>query len=64
VPDLGALPLAHVGHWIWQVLYLAPVLVIAAALIASQLMEWRKPGKYEREADERAERELDDILDP
>jgi hypothetical protein len=46
------------------VLYLAPVLANAAALIASQLMERGNPGKYEREADERAEREVDDILDP
>jgi hypothetical protein len=62
VPELAVVPIAHVGHWIWQLMYLAPLLVIAAALIASQTMERRNSGKYEREAEERAERELDDIL--
>ena len=64
MPELAALLIAHVGHWIWQLLYLAPLLLIAAALIASQIMERRNPGKYEREAEEQAERELDDILSP
>lgn len=64
MPDLAALPLAHIGHWIWQLLFLAPLLVLAAALIVSQILERRNPGKYERKAEERAERELDDILAP
>jgi hypothetical protein len=62
VADLAVQPVAHVGHWIWQLLFLAPILVLAAALIVSQSMERRDPGKYEREAEERAERELDEIL--
>jgi hypothetical protein len=64
VPDVAVLSLAHVRHWIWQLFYLAPILMIAAALIASQILERRNPGKYEREADEQAERELDEILAP
>jgi len=56
--------IAHVGHWIWQLLFMAPILVLAAALIVAQLMERRNPGKYDREAEEQAERELDDILSP
>jgi len=64
VADPDALLVAHVGHWIWNLLYLAPILVITAALIVAQIMDRRNPGKYEREAEEQAERELDDILSP
>jgi hypothetical protein len=38
------------------------LLVLAPALIFSQIMERRNPGKYGREAEARAERELDEIL--
>jgi Flp pilus assembly protein TadB len=55
-------PIAHVGHWIWQLLIMAPILVLAAALIVAQLRNRRQPGRYEREAEERAKRELDEIL--
>jgi hypothetical protein len=64
VADPDALLIAHVGHWIWQLLFMAPILVLAAALIIAQLADRRDPGRYEREAEERAERELDDILSP
>ena len=64
VADPDALLIAHVGHWIWQVLLMAPILLPAAALIAAQLIDRRDPGRYEREAEERAERELDDIFPP
>lgn len=60
----GVLLIAHVGHWIWNLLFLAPILVLAAALIVAQIMDRRTPGRYDREAEEQAERELDDILSP
>jgi hypothetical protein len=62
VADPGVLPIARVGHWIWNLLYLAPILVIAGVLIVAQLIDRRNPGKYECEADEQAERELDEIM--
>jgi hypothetical protein len=34
------IPLAHVGHWLW-VLYLPPVLIVAASLARSTLAERR-----------------------
>jgi hypothetical protein len=55
------LPLAHVGHWIWQLLFMAPIL-LAAALIVAQIRDRREPGRYECDAEDRAERELDEIL--
>jgi Flp pilus assembly protein TadB len=54
--------IAHVGHWIWQLLFMAPILLLAAALLIAQLLDRRDPGRYEREAEEQAERELDEIL--
>jgi len=60
--DAGALLVAHVGHWIWQLLMMVPFLVLAAALIVATVMDRRNPGKYEREAEEEAERKLDEIL--
>jgi len=35
------IPLAHVGHWLW-VLYLPPVLIVAASIARSTLTERRK----------------------
>jgi hypothetical protein len=57
--------LAHVGHWIWNLLAMAPIIVLAGALIVAQIMHRRHPERVEgeeREAAERAQRELDDIL--
>jgi hypothetical protein len=31
------LPLAHVGHWIVNLLYVAPILVIVVALVVQRL---------------------------
>lgn len=53
---------AHVGHWIWELLVMAPLLLLALALLAAELFDRRDPGRYRREAEERAKRELDDIL--
>jgi DNA-binding transcriptional ArsR family regulator len=64
VADPVVLPIAHIEHWIWQLLYLAPILAIAGALIVAQIMDRRDPGRYERGAEERAERALDEILSP
>jgi hypothetical protein len=62
VPDPSVVPLAHVGHWIWQLLAVAPFLLLAGALIVAEIRNRRHPGRYEREAEEEAERELDEIL--
>jgi hypothetical protein len=62
VPDPGFLVPAHVGHWIWQLLIMAPLLLLAVALLVAEIMDRRNPGKYERQAEEQAERELDEIL--
>jgi hypothetical protein len=62
VADAGPLLIAHVGHWIWELLVMAPVLLLALALLAAELMHRRHPGRYAREEEERAERELDEIL--
>jgi hypothetical protein len=53
---------AHVGHGIWELLVMAPVRLLALALLVAELMDRRDPGRYRREAEERAERELDEIL--
>ena len=58
------LSLAHVAHWIWQFLIMAPILLLAVALVVAQILDRRDPGRYEREAEEEAERGLDDILSP
>lgn len=58
----NTLPMAHVGHWTWQLLILAPLLVIAIALLAAEVIERRGPGWDEREAQERAEDEVDEIV--
>ena len=63
MPDPSLVPLAHVGHWIWQLLSLAPILLIGIALIAAQLLDRRDPGKNQRDEEEAAEAELDEILD-
>jgi hypothetical protein len=60
--ELDRLPMAHLGHWIWQLLIFAPLLAIAIALVAAEVIERRGPGWDEREAEERAEDELDEIL--
>jgi cytochrome c-type biogenesis protein CcmH/NrfF len=54
--------IAHVGHWIWQLLFMAPIILLAAALIVAQLMDRRNSEEPEREGEEQAERALDDIL--
>jgi hypothetical protein len=55
---------AHVAHWIWQLVYMAPLILIGIGIALAEIMDRRNPGKYEREAEEQAERELDEILRP
>lgn len=38
---MALLPVAHVGHWLW-VLYLPPVLIVAASLLYNTCSERRK----------------------
>ena len=56
------LVLAHLGHWVWQLLAFAPLLLIAALLVLANFKERREPERYERETEEDAERRLDEIL--
>jgi hypothetical protein len=35
-------PLAHAGHWLAQVAYLAPLLALVAILVAGKLRERRE----------------------
>jgi hypothetical protein len=42
---------------------MAPILLIAPAFIAAEILERRDPGKATRAAEEEAERQLDAILD-
>ena len=54
--------LAHAGHWLWQLLIVAPFLLIAGLLLLAQFLDRRNPSKYERKVEEQAERDLDEIL--
>jgi hypothetical protein len=38
---MALLPVAHVSHWLW-VLYLPPILIVAASLLRNTLSERRK----------------------
>jgi hypothetical protein len=62
VAEAEPLLIAHVGHWIWELLVTAPLLLLALAFFVAELMDRRHPGRYARESEERAERELDEIL--
>jgi hypothetical protein len=62
VAEAGLVFVAHVGHWIWELLVMAPFLLLALALLVAELMDGRAPGRYRREAEDQAERELDEIL--
>jgi hypothetical protein len=62
---LSGVPLAHVGHWIWDLLIIAPFLALAAALFIADILHRRDPERFEREGAEEetaAERELDEIV--
>jgi hypothetical protein len=39
-----ALPLAHIGHWLW-VFYLIPVLIVVGGIIRSTRAEKRREAK-------------------
>jgi heme exporter protein D len=44
------LPLAHVGHYAIWILYVVPVLIVAAAIVRSMVAQRR----WERDEEERA----------
>ncbi len=54
------MPLAHAGHWLASLLYLAPVLIVVVVLVWQERRHRRRG--YEPEEDER-EPTLDDIMD-
>jgi hypothetical protein len=60
--DQAPVVTVHVGHWIWELVFMAPLILIGIGLVVAEIMERRNPGRYEREAEEQAERELDEIL--
>jgi len=42
-------PLAHIGHWYWLILFLAPGLLVLAGAIRTTVQERRK-AKHQRSA--------------
>jgi hypothetical protein len=46
----GALIMAHAGHWLAGLLYLAPVLIVVGALVFQSWKD-RRLGDDEREGD-------------
>jgi hypothetical protein len=44
-------PLAHAGHWLVQIAYLAPLVVLIGLLIAGKLRERRARRRGERVTD-------------
>jgi hypothetical protein len=44
-------PLAHAGHWLVQIAYLAPLFVLIGVLIAGKLRERRERRRGERLTD-------------
>jgi hypothetical protein len=64
-PTLFVMPIAHLGQWIWELLAIAPLLLLALALLAAEVMHRRDPQRYRRipeEEEQAAERQLDEIL--
>jgi len=55
-------PFAHVGHWTGQILAAVPVLVVAVALAINWWRHRDDPEWYDREAEEKEQKELDEIL--
>ena len=35
-------PLAHVGHWLVDLIYLAPLVLLGALVLAGKVRTWRK----------------------
>ena len=54
------MPLAHAGHWLVSLLYLAPVLIVVLALVWQARRDRRDEHDGEEEAQEPS---LDDIMD-
>jgi len=56
------IPLAHAGHWLVQLLYLAPILLIAVLVGWGKLQEKRgkRPGRDDGDDEEPS---FDDALD-
>jgi cytochrome c-type biogenesis protein CcmH/NrfF len=50
VADPTALPLAHIGHWLW-VLYLIPVLIVVAGIIRTTRAEKRRDREERKGGD-------------
>lgn len=60
-----ALLLAHMGHWIWEIVAMAPFLLIGGALLVAELLSRRNPERHRitlEDEEQAAERELDEIL--
>ena len=54
--------LAHTGHWLNNLIYIAPVLLVVAALGVQRLRD-RRAGITPRERDALDQDSLDDVLD-
>jgi hypothetical protein len=47
-----ALPLAHIGHWLW-VFYVLPVLIVIGGIIRSTRAEKKREAEEENDAKKR-----------
>ncbi|HEY5943359.1 MAG TPA: hypothetical protein VIT89_10940 [Solirubrobacterales bacterium] len=56
------MPVAHVGHWLPQLLAVVPILLVVLALAVNWWRHRDDPHWYEREAEEVEQKELDEIL--
>ena len=48
---MTALPLAHAGHWLAQVAYALPLVLVVVALVATKLRERRAGGEPDAAAE-------------
>ena len=56
------MPIAHAGHWLLSLLYLAPVLIVVAVVAWQGRRDRDRDPDDERDEDE-GEPTLDDIMD-
>ena len=56
------MPVAHAGHWLVSLLYLAPVILIAGALVVQHLRD-RQRARRSASVREASTPTVDDVLD-
>jgi hypothetical protein len=59
------LPIAHAGHWLVSLLYLAPVVILVGALVVARARDGRLDGEEDVQDDDVfADGAFDDDLGP